>query len=767
MSLGRSDFITNRSSLDPPTEHPELQDVPFEFDGGKTTDEQEEANLEGLLGDCQVKLRAAKDTRKSKIEEREEAQRSADAAVTAVKRKEEQRRRQREQRLQAEMQRKEEQRIEQEERLEAERQAEAEEMILKSEEDEEDRTSDTEVPEETRHRRREHIQTKLSEQDKHTDGTSKQETRHVRKGRKSADFYFPQSQDEEFGDETPAKPQTLLPAFSKASKFASPRQACIATTPLSQDKRVRWEDQDDDLDDGMSDQGISLDSIFNSTEQNPPSSSRTYGSSKKGLAAITGRRKSSVGAIQKLDVKGATDDHLDSSDAEKNSGTPASAQLDSKELDHRPGTGSNTYEKFKAAPKSRDPVRTLRAASSGRSKKTYGQANGGGDRRPDKPFELDSKPKRSEPPKLGESDNRGKERLSHTYVREQTGKSDEERRKSSKGAVDDVGQDRYKLSKEITDGHSDKHVSIEGTSTKSKRRERSNSNGRLKDISNEKEGRLSNANQLRKKRVRSSNTEGEISMRSTSSNASFNLSTALSSTSGQVGVLDLEPKEIKKHRTEGVMTLGRSSREKEMNKTSIHSSTPGEKKISDRKKTSPLTSRPEKATSGRSKSDSISRDKSISNHKSSMAKAKSNRGISSSSGSKEKSSSDRTSSGAAHPSRRSSSSVNSTSASSKVKLTSDRITSSVADPSRRASGSVNFTSGSSKVKSASDRRSSGSVNSTSGSSKVKSASDRRSSSSVNSILGSSKVKSSSDRKSSSSANATSESLKMTSKGSRP
>jgi hypothetical protein len=760
-----SDSVTNHFSLYPPAEHPELQNVPFEFDGGKTTDEQAEANLEGLLGDCQVKLRAAKDIRKSKIEERNEAQRSADAAVTAVKRKEEQRRRQREQRLQAEMQRKEEQRIAQEECLQAERQAEAEETILNSKENDEDRTSDTELPEETRHRRRDHIQTKLSEQDEHADSTSKQEIPPARKGRKSADFYFPQSQDEEFEDETPAKPQTLLPVFSKASRSSSPKHASIATTPLSQDKRVRWEDQDDDLDDGMSEPGISLDSIFNSTERVQPSSSRTYGSSKRGIAAITGRRKSSVRAIQTLDVTGAANDHLDSFDTDKNPVTPASAQLDSNELNHRPGTESNTHDEFKSAPKSKAPVRTLRAASRGRSKRTYGQANSGEDLRPHKPFDLDLKPKRSiEPSKVGKSDDRSKERRSHS-VREQTGKSDHERRRSSKGPVDDGGLDLYKLSEDTTDRHNDKHVSTEGAPIKSKPREGSDSRTRLKDISNEKEGRLRNDDQRRKKRVRSSNTEGQVSMRSASSNTSVDLFTAFSSTSGQVGELDLEP-EIKKHRMEGVVTLGRSSCENQMKKTSMHISTSGEKNISDRKKASSSTSHLEKATSGRNKSDSVSGAKSISDQKTSMAKSKSDRRISTSSGSKQKSTSDRRSSGSVHPLNRSSTSVNSTSASSKVKSTSDRRSSGAAEPSRKSSSSVNFTSGSSKVESASDRRSSSSVNSISGSSKVKSTSDRRSSSIVNSISGSSKVKPTSDRRSSSSVNSTLGSLKATSKGSR-
>ena len=62
---------------------------------------------------------------------------------------------------------------------------------------------------------------------------------------KGADFYNPRSHGSSIEEETPARPQVLLPAFRNATQLDMlAKNQNFSTSPCSQDKRVHWHDED-------------------------------------------------------------------------------------------------------------------------------------------------------------------------------------------------------------------------------------------------------------------------------------------------------------------------------------------------------------------------------------------------------------------------------------------------------------------------------------------------------------------------------------------
>jgi hypothetical protein len=150
--------------------------------------------------------------------------RKAEASAAVVKRKEEDRRNQEERRKAKILQRERQRHVEAEKqtRLEAEKQAEA-----KRKEDEGQRELLHEVH-------------GVRAGTKKIDASNgRGPTRQARGRSKGSEFYLPQSQQVNI-EETPAKPLTLLAAFTHADEYISPDDP--PTFSSSQDKRVHWKD---------------------------------------------------------------------------------------------------------------------------------------------------------------------------------------------------------------------------------------------------------------------------------------------------------------------------------------------------------------------------------------------------------------------------------------------------------------------------------------------------------------------------------------------
>ena len=260
------------------TEYPELEKINFSYHPEKSTEEQAGELLKGLLADCEARLEAADEVRKAKIEQRKEAKRVADAAAFEVRRKEEERRRHRE-RMQLEIKQREEDCRLLDDEIRKDRTAEA------SGNDSSFRIEN--CPEYPSMAGREKISEPpgLQQKEENPHGEVTEKLRQRRK-KKDAFFYFPQSQDLSDTD-TPAKPQSLLKAFLSEE---TPIQVHKVFTPLSLDKRVRWDDENEetgglDLD---KENSIAQDSIHNTSSSK---SKRQYGSYSRHSASTWSRGK--------------------------------------------------------------------------------------------------------------------------------------------------------------------------------------------------------------------------------------------------------------------------------------------------------------------------------------------------------------------------------------------------------------------------------------------------------------------------------------------
>jgi hypothetical protein len=280
------------------SEFPELENVSFTYDSTKSRKEQAEESLEDLVTEFESRVRAARESRGAKVQERAEARRRAEAAAAEVKRKEEERHKSRE-RVEAEIQRQEgeerklkEEHIEQEKRFEEERRP--RHALDNQAESDQDREPSTEsIGEETNWRGK--IKGRSSKAAQSEGGgtfqaplnsleqTTRGKAKNVRKRRKGADFFFPQSQ-EVSEEATPAQPKRLLSAFIGTDD--SPVSTLIPGISQSSDKKVRWEDEDDAGLGQEADTPPKHDTEATSTTI-PSRKKRPYGSSSKGLAAIS------------------------------------------------------------------------------------------------------------------------------------------------------------------------------------------------------------------------------------------------------------------------------------------------------------------------------------------------------------------------------------------------------------------------------------------------------------------------------------------------
>jgi hypothetical protein len=131
---------------------------------------------------------------------------------------------------------------------------------------------------------------------------------------KGADFFYPRSsQDDLSEEETPAHPKRLLPAFATAedTSLSTPDNDLTQRS----DKRVRWEDHDDD--DSLEEPVASVETANqDKTTQLIQGRKRAYGSSNKGLAAISKSKSQAVSPRRTTKLSPQTD-RADASDKDK------------------------------------------------------------------------------------------------------------------------------------------------------------------------------------------------------------------------------------------------------------------------------------------------------------------------------------------------------------------------------------------------------------------------------------------------------------------
>ena len=186
--------------------YPQLQAVKFSYDSNKTEKDHAEAALETLIAELEAHVRVSKKERDARKAEQKEARRKTEIARVEAKRKEEVGRKNGE-RIQTDTTHKEEG----------------------------NRPTEVSKP-------------KHSEEES-TSAPNGQESVKMRQKRakkaKGAEFFFPEIQSGKPDDETPVHPKRLLPVFD--SQAIGPKQPrVIIATSQNSDKRVRWEDEDDD-----------------------------------------------------------------------------------------------------------------------------------------------------------------------------------------------------------------------------------------------------------------------------------------------------------------------------------------------------------------------------------------------------------------------------------------------------------------------------------------------------------------------------------------
>lgn len=227
------------------------------------------AHMHDALGPIKAELRSiiqdAKAAYQRKEEERKESRRKSDATAKELKRKDEERRRSRE-RIQAELKRK--------------------------EDEDHDMVDDGKLG----GSKSQTIPSAAGSQSLRS-GTSS-------RGRKGAAFFDPQTQDDLSEEETPAQPKSLLSSFSHV-RGASRKPPQIDLTPNS-DKRVHWKE---DAFEGEAEGDI----VEDDPGRKPARKAKQYGTTKRGLAAISRSKKENESKLSIQDILDAGSENDSSS----------------------------------------------------------------------------------------------------------------------------------------------------------------------------------------------------------------------------------------------------------------------------------------------------------------------------------------------------------------------------------------------------------------------------------------------------------------------
>lgn len=306
--------------------YPQLQAVKFSYDSNKTEKDHTEAALETLIAELEAHVRVSKKERDARKAERKEARRKTEIARVEAKRKEEVGRKNGE-RIQTDITHKEE------------------------------GNRPTEV-------------SKHSEEES-TSAPNGQDNVKMRQKRakkaKGAEFFFPQIQNGKPDDETPVHPKRLLPVFESQAIGPKQPRAIIATSQNS-DKRVRWEDDDDEK------TSIDLPS-FPQQEKSKvtlPKRKHQYGRGKDSTSTtrISSKSHSDSATIKALKTKDSKEQGEASGDKLKTrGGAGASSEVASSKIDRHKKEYRQAKQHESSKKKSSDKRRSSCRDAKGRSSK--------------------------------------------------------------------------------------------------------------------------------------------------------------------------------------------------------------------------------------------------------------------------------------------------------------------------------------------------------------------------------------------------------------
>eukprot|EP00980_Cylindrotheca_fusiformis_P013606 scaffold3502_cov111-Cylindrotheca_fusiformis.AAC.1 len=251
--------------------HPRLKEIDFVCDNSKTTDQQAEDVLEGLVSELEAEVVASRQVRDDRMKKQAKARRKAEEASAEIRRKEEARQKNRERR-QAELKRQE---------AEQQMQLEAESWKRRQATDEKQSTTLHPVIQSALHLDNEGTETKSQAKRRGIEAK-----RQVYKKRRGADFYNPLTNGNLSDLESPPEPKLLFEAFESSNDLLASAQ--MTGNTQSSDKRVRWEDEGDD-DDTVEDPTSASNQVVLKAEITKVGSRRRrqYGRSSKGLASIS------------------------------------------------------------------------------------------------------------------------------------------------------------------------------------------------------------------------------------------------------------------------------------------------------------------------------------------------------------------------------------------------------------------------------------------------------------------------------------------------